>query len=259
MLKIKVTNHRGESITLNGNPNYTVTSITGLNPSTANINTMASANTDGSTFTNSKVNERNIVFTIVIEPKVETNRINLYKFFKVKKACLLQFENETRQVNISGYIESFDCDFYSQRETAQISILCPQPFFADIETETATITPTEETTINNYGDIETGIIITINATGSVENPIIQNTQTGDYFQILTTLSAGDVLTINSNRGHKGVTISRNGIIINAINDMERGSTWLQLDSGDNFITCDATTGAGNMKCNITYNALFEGI
>ena len=79
MYTFKIENEYGNMLELTHNPNYTITSIEGLNPAKANINTSVVASFDGSRFNSSRLNERNLVINVVIEKDIEQNRINLYK------------------------------------------------------------------------------------------------------------------------------------------------------------------------------------
>ena len=129
MLSLKIENHKGELLSLTQNPAYTITSVTGLNPAAANINTVDAALLDGATYNSSQVGMRNIVVNFAIENPAETNRIELYQYIKPKKPCTVYVENGSRDVFISGYVETLDIDLFDNKQTAQISIICPQPFF----------------------------------------------------------------------------------------------------------------------------------
>ena len=56
--------------------------------------------------------------------------------------------------------------------------------------------------LENKGDVETGMIITIIALGAVTNPKIYNTLTGEYIGINDTLAGNDQVTITTVKGQK---------------------------------------------------------
>ena len=85
MFTLSVENDRGEKLELTHNKKYTVTNITGLNPPKATINTSPVSNFDGVRQNGSRAEPRNLVITVVIEGDIEANRINLYKYFKIKR------------------------------------------------------------------------------------------------------------------------------------------------------------------------------
>jgi hypothetical protein len=257
MYVLKLKNHKGELLELTHNTAYAITSITGLNPPAANINTVDAALLDGSTFNSSKVGMRNIVINLAIQNPAEKNRVELYRYVKTKKPCTVYFQNGRRNVYIDGYFETLDVNLFENIQMAQISIICPQPFFLDMETQTI-----DGLYFNaeNGGDIETGATITITATGgSVVNPSITNSDTGDYFKLNYTIPEAATLTINTIRGQKGVTLTSSGTTTNLINYIVSGSTWLQLDTGANNLVCDADTGAEYLACEISYDLLYEGV
>jgi hypothetical protein len=273
---------KGDKITLTQNDKYTIMNVDGLAPPTAAINVAVNANFDGSTYTSSRMGERNIVIQFAIEGNVEQNRIELYKVLRPKAPCRVRYTNNHRNVYIDGYVESFDCNFFNEKEVAQISILCPYPYFSDdmdMDFDFSTITPLfefpfdidsdgiefstivlgEEKNIINNGDIETGMLIQFTAAGGVTNPKLINTVTNEKVLVNLSLSAGDVLEINTNRGKKSVKLIHNGVISNQINALDKTSKWLQLEVGDNLFVTDATSGGENLLCNVMYGNLFGGV
>ena len=70
-------NKYGEQLELTRNEAYVIESIEGLDPPDAVINTTRNANTDGSVFNSSYVDNRQITITMAINGPAEANRINL--------------------------------------------------------------------------------------------------------------------------------------------------------------------------------------
>lgn len=274
-------NHRGEQMQLTGNRNYVVT-VTGLFPPAATVNTAAAANFDGAKFNSSCVNPRNIVLTIWPRPPIEQNRLTLYRYFKTKQACRLYFKTEERDVYIDGYVETFDGDVHENPQKAQISILCPQPFFNDRSGTVidfynsvpmlkfpfsapesgvpfGSIALNAEKSIVNGGDVATGAKIVLTTTGTVENPKIYNVQTGESLILNITMVAGDRVEIDTSRGSKGVALIRDGETTNLIANLERTMKWLQLEPGDNIMTITADSFPENLKCAFLFNEKYEGL
>lgn len=282
MYTLTIENHKGEQLQLTQNPNYSITSVEGLPPPTANINTAVNANFDGSTYRSSRLNERNIVIMLAIEGDAEANRINLYQYIKAKKQCTLYYQNGSRNVSIVGYVESLEIAIFGEKESAQISIICPRPYFADVVQtildmsatsamfefpfsmpdegiEFGTLTVATESIVQNLGDVETGAVIIFHATGPASNPAIYNVDTGESFKVNISMSAGDLVIINTIKGEKGVTSVINGVTTNIINNVEMGSTWLQFESGANIMLYNADSSPENLQCYITFNNLYEGV
>lgn len=282
MYSLVVANEKGEKLQLTGNPNYSITSIRGLNPPKSNINTAVNANFDGSVYKSSRMDNRNIVITLMIEEPCETNRIALYNFFKSKKSCTVYYTNNTRDVSILGYVESFEIGYFEKKEQAQISVICPEPYFndandidIDFDFEIANfefpfeVTPEgiefsilkleAETVVTNNGDIETGMIIQFKASGEVVNPTIYNITTGSLMKINYTLADGDIITIDTQKGSKSVTLNDDGTITNILNYLDKSSTWLNLLTGDNILMYTAEQYPTSLTCTIIFSNKFEGV
>lgn len=135
MLKsVKVTNHLGNSIVLElRNPEasgFYVVGISGLDPPKADISMSDIAAYDGSVFNSSRVSSRNIVFNIIFnENNVEHYRHLSYKYFPIKRNITLDFITDTRQLSITGYVESNEVGIFSKHQGCQVSVVCPDPWF----------------------------------------------------------------------------------------------------------------------------------
>lgn len=282
MYKLQVKNNRGEVLTLSNNPNYNVYKIEGLAPPPTTINTSANTTTDGVTINSARVDARNIVIYMTIEGDVEVNRIKLYKYFPVKKSISLYFTNGSRDVFIEGTVELIECDLFTNKQVAQISIICPKSYFKSVKnlitdfsstnalfsfpfsisaegTEFSAINNTLRQTIINTGDVETGLIIDVYAKGEVVNPVIYDVLNKTYMKLNFTMRQSDHIVINTNVGDKGITLIRDGISSNALGYMVKGSEWLTLDMGDNVYTYSADSGIDNMIMSFSTPLLYSGV
>lgn len=142
--KVIITNYLGESIEFElANPYKTgiyVSSITGLGPGKASINTTDVITNDGSIFNSARSLERNIVMTLGflqvpgITETIEDARQLTYKYFPKKKPLRFLVITDNRELEIYGYTESNEPDIFSKDETTQISIICPDPLFQSVDT-----------------------------------------------------------------------------------------------------------------------------
>lgn len=284
MFKLILENHLGERIQLTQNPNYAVTDIDGLNPPKANINMGENANFDGATFNSSRMNTRNLVIAVRPIGNVEENRIALYRFVKSKKNIKVFYSNNTRNVYIAGYVSACEVDLFKKGEVMQISIICPDPYFREPDDANAHFSsvvplfefvmdlPSEgtefsyrseipEVSVINYGDVETGVIIEIMAHGSAVNPVLTNETTQQQMKFNITLSQGDVLRVNTNKGKKSVVLISDGAETNVLSSlvMSDGVEWITLESGNNNLSFDADSGSENLNCFLSYDNLYEGV
>lgn len=282
MFSLSVKNNKGDILKLTDNKNYIVYKIEGLTPPQATINTSVNTTTDGSTINSTRLENRNIVIYMTIEGNIEANRINLYKYFPTKKTITLYFNNGTRKVYINGTVELIECDLFANKQVAQISIICPNPYFKDIEelttcfsdvsplfefpfsipsagVEISTVTPNIRKSIINAGDAESGVIIKLFATGTVVNPTIYDVLKQASIGLNITMQQSDTIIINTNIGEKGIYLIRSGQTTNILGLMKRNSQWFTLDSGDNVFTYDCESGASNLQITFTTSILYGGV
>lgn len=277
---------------------FVVKKIEGLGPSQADINTTEMATNDGSIFTSARKNQRNIVLYLDFSlfTSAEVGRQLTYKYFPVKKQVELKIETDTRKTRITGYVESNSPDIFSKQEGTQISILCPDPnFYSDDNAKNSVIFngvepvfefPFENNSlvsdliefsyikkkIEEYvyynGDSGTGMTIIMKSEGEVHNITLYNVKTRETIKInsdrLIALTGsdivfGDVITICTVKGKKSVTLLRNGDSINILNCFENGSTWFQIEKGENIFAYTAESGSSNLRFSIEYDIIYEGV
>ena len=286
MYSLKVENDRGDTLELTGNPSYKVFKIEGLNPPPVTINSSANTTTDGSSINSVRLESRNIVIYMTVEGtaerSVEDNRINLYKYFPVKKTVRLYFSHGSRNVYIEGAVELIECDPFSNKQVAQISLICPKPYFKDVENlissfgdvtslfefpfsiaktgvEVSAITTNQRKSIINIGDVATGVIIKLFSIGTVVNPVIYDVFKRTKIGLNFTMAANDTIVINTNTGEKSITLIRDGVSYNALGYMAHDSAWFTLESGDNVFTYDADAGNSNLQLTFTTAVLYSGV
>lgn len=284
MFELKVENMIGDVITLTQRESeYQVIGIDGLNPPSALINSSSVVGRDGSKFQSSKLTERNVVITLRINGDVERNRLNLYRYFKAKRWHKIYYKNGSRDVFIEGYVETIENNLFTSGQIMQISIVCHDPYFKSVDeiySDISTVlsmfafpfaieTPIpfsvleKDRIVNivNDGESDTGLIISITATGSVSNPKIYNNVTGEFFGFDIDMVKGDLVTINTNRGEKSITLTRDGVDHNIIANVSRDSTWLALEMGDNQFAYDTATSSGVDLLQIIFKhrTIYEGV
>lgn len=294
---ITITNYVGNSITIDpANPEkcgLAITDITGLATLDATINASEVATNDGTVYNSARVQPRDI--TITLKPlwtedgSVQEHRRLIYKYFPVKKPLTLTIETDDRTVQITGYVENTDTTIFSNFETAQISIYCPDPYFENIYSETLLFsgivsafefpfggTDTETpTTKNNLelskisndtirqitytGDIETGMEINIHAVGDVSDVVIYNLSTNESMGIKGDLEALDDIVICTVRNKKTARLLRHGVYTNILNKLSKDSDWFELQKGSNIIAYTAEKGVENLQFSVKTKVLYEGI
>lgn len=283
MFELKIKNSRGEMFELTHNPAYYVIDVDGLSYPSTTINTSTAGIVDGTFFNSSRVDMRNLVITIVINDNVEVNRQQLYRIFNLKKPITVYFKNKNRDVSIEGYVETLECDLFSMREQAQISILCPRAYFADmniIEEEMSKVVsgfefpfsiafnnpiPISEivenpvVTINNRGDAETGFVMEIEFGNYISGFKLINTTTQQFMQFSYMFNDNDTLVIDTRTGHKKCELIRAGVTTNMMMWLTTDSTWLTLDYGDNDFTFTVDAHEDAVKVHFYATPLYGGV
>lgn len=286
MFVLKVENNNGHILRLTQNEEeYQVIGIDGLNPPISQINTSVISGVDGASFNSSKLQTRNIVITVKINGDIEKNRIRLYKYFRNKQYCKIYFQNDTRNVYIEGYVEALEVSQFTNDERAQISIICPNPYFKDMETIVQNISkivkrftfpfsinedepiPFSElelekvTNVINDSESETGLIINAKFIGRVNKLEIRNVDNGQSFVINYQFIKDDKLVVNCNKGSKSIILTREAVEYNLIPYMQKGSVFFQLGIGDNNFSFLADEGIDDMlvDINFKYYKVYAGV
>lgn len=286
MYSLILENDKKQKVELTHNVEYSVLEIQGLNPPSATINTSETALFDGGRFVSSKVDMRSINISIGINRNAESNRLALYKIVKPKQHITLYYKNGQRDVYIEGYVESIEVDYFGMKQTVEISILCPEPYFKNAEQMIEEVTviigafhfpfaieatvpipfsyydyeQIGEINIYNVGEVACGMTVEIYVNGTVTNPQIFNRETREFFGINYTFQLGDVVYITTQRGSKTVRLLRDGEYINLFNYIVKNSKWLQLEVGDNIFTYDADESTEeNMIVRFIYSPLYGGV
>lgn len=300
---LTVTNYVGDSweIELAKPEKYgiAITDITGIDAVTADIYDQEMASSDGSIYTSSRATKRNIVISATLLPvtTVEEVRHLLYKMFPVKHATTLRFETETRVCEINGCVESNAHVIFKEQVTTQVSVICPYPYFHSVEGDGSNVTyfygiepmfefpfsnesltdnliefgeivNRKENVIVYEGDEDTGIIIRIDAFGSVGSITIYNVLTRESMRLDNDklrkmmgkgISQGDSIIISTVKNDKYIQLLRDGVYTNILNCLDRDSDWIGLSNGDNVFAYEADSGADNLQFRIEHDILYTGV
>lgn len=273
-----------------------ITDMSGLGPPKANINTTTISSGDGSIYNSARLDDRNITIKLLFvdAPSIEAARQNTYRYFPVKKPITLKIDTDNRSVYTVGYVESNEPTIFSDKESCQISIICPDShFYSNTLNETVFcgIEPDFEFPFSNEslsenllnfgniminkarniyydGDDEIGIVIKIHALGDISDITIWNTKTKEKMKIYadklktitgSALKNGDDIIINTEDGYKSVKLLREGKYTNIINCIDRFSDWFKLSKGSNTMAFEADAGNNNIVFKIENKISYEGI
>lgn len=300
---IIATNAKGDSVELDlANPwagGIAVTGASGLGPAEGTINTVNFATSDGALFNSSRIKSRDIELNLkFLGSDIEEVRHRLLRYFRVKHPITLDFITDYRHTYITGHVEKNEIDIFSNSEGADLTIVCPNPFFKlrdpvkgknsvrfttstpsfefefqDPNSDSPTLifgemTSTGETVVVYEGDADASTIVDIQFLGPASGVKLYNTTTQTRINIDTneisrllgsTIRAGDRLSISSGVGDKYVKAYRDGNVYNALSALDKDSDWIFLTPGDNLITVRADTGIDNVSAVISFENLYESI
>lgn len=300
---IIATNAKGDSVELDlANPwagGIAVTGASGLGPAEGTINTVNFATSDGALFNSSRIKSRDIELNLkFLGSDIEAVRHKLLRYFRVKHPITLDFITDYQHTYITGHVEKNEIDIFSNSEGADLTIVCPNPFFRlrdpakgknsvrfttstpsfefefqDPNSDSPTLifgemTSTGETVVVYEGDADASTIVDIQFLGPASGVKLYNTTTQTRINIDTneisrllgsTIRAGDRLSISSGVGDKYVKAYRDGNVYNALSALDKDSDWIFLTPGDNLITVRADTGIDNVSAIISFENLYESI
>lgn len=247
--KVEVRNPQGDLLTLTfeDETGLLVTKIDGLGPVKATLVGSDFANLDGQQYQSARRELRNIVVQLGLEPDytmetVEGLRKRVYGFFMPKAPVALRFfPIEIPTVDILGMVESCDPAIFSDEPAIDISILCFNPDFLDVNPVTINeeTTSTETEILVDYdGTVETGVKLTLELDRDIDEFTFYHRAPNDELRILEfsyALLAGDVLVIDTRVGEKGATLTRSSTTSSVTKAVSPQSTWTQFMQGANHI------------------------
>lgn len=223
------------------------TNIDGLGPVTAAINTTQIGLNPGTRFDSVHVDYRNIVIEFYIISNVTDNLNELYSVIQTGTKTTLQIKNKL----INCYIETIEINRTNNPVKGQISLICPDPAFRSAA-------KSEDLSSNDFisysGNQPTGFRLYLTAKTAAKNPYISiNANKKTKKSVLNiTLSAGDILELNSETGSKSASIASKKVY-----PYTGAFVWPELQPGDNSITIGAESGTVTAK--IIYSEKFAAL
>lgn len=248
---------------------YLVEDIVGLDPVNATISSSVFANFPGAKYQASRRETRNILLKLKLDPNyllqtVRQLRTNLYEFFESDTEVSLRFFMvDGLTVDIDGRVESCQAPLFTQEPKIVVSIICFEPDFvalSPVVVEEDTVATLTEFTIDYPGDISTGFTFVLNVDRTLGAFTIYHRAADNVlrtFDFAASLLAGDILTISTIDGNKGVSLNRSGTLSSLLYGKTPQSSWLKLMKGDNRLRVYAVGAA--IPFTITYTPRYGGL
>lgn len=284
-MQVKFLRDDGKIFILGGsyrdNAEWGITAISGTDTIENSMSTVAPATGDGEEITGERIPARNIDIQASVKNRRRNSeeRRKALDFFNPKRGFTLYVTkgNVTRWAVVRQ--ERFQCrEQPPDRHVSMIIALkCTDPYFYSVDDygkniaavtgcfgfpylsrmkggfRTGVYNFAKVVTIENTGDVETYVKITVTADGLVENPKVM--LNGVYVRLLDVMYAGDTVEMDMVRN----TIRKNGH--NCIGKVDRHSsfTGMVLRPGKNEVSFDADNGDTNMKVILYYNLRYLGV
>lgn len=267
---------------------FFLVSLDGVYTVSNNVVTSENTMVDGSTYQGSTTKQRNIVITAQMETDYQTNRDLLYKCFKPKSTGIFTYmeDEETRVIDYK--VEELEIGEKGVIRNITISLLCPDPFFRDLEDLSVSMAswtglfewphafieekePFAERTAEKLKEIENdsaadniGITVTLEAEGPVINPAVYHAESGEYIKVGTektpfSINAGDVVIITTETNNKAVYLVRDGVKTEINEKLDEDSEFIQLQHGINTIKYTADAGEDYLNVTISYRFRYLGV
>lgn len=258
---------------------FAIDSIDGLGPVEAEINTTELV-TDCDMYNSARIGKRNIVMDLLFYSEgggseIESVRQTSYRLFPTKKEVYIEIETDNRTLYTKGYVEHNEPDIFREDSGCQISIICPDPKLYDADgTQTTTLTPNDEETLEYEGEVEVGGYLVLTIADTIVRPVADGdpaftvsctkedgtSQSIDIYTPPLGFEAGDVITISSITGDKYAiyTDHETEVDSNMLHLISQNPDWITVANGDNNIR---VTDANNALASVTFEnyVCFEGV
>lgn len=101
--------------------------------------------------------------------------------------------------------------------------------------------------VNNEGSVSTGFRLVFKANGTLSNPYIVNAKTREFMKINAIMEAGQEIVVNTMMGEKKIISTKEDADPeNYFKYKDIGSSWLQLEVGQNIFSYGASSNVDNL-------------
>ena len=279
-------NERGQQIEFSVYSPFFINNIDGISGLKNIIYQNKGMGQDGSTYMGSTLGNRNIVIQGAITENKEQNRIKLLSIINPKLKAKLIYTDGNIKKYVECVVETAPTITKENKPKFQMSLICPNPYWRDTAENKKQIVlwkgdfhfpliipqdkgiiighrePSLIVNIENNGQVKTGMIIEFFARGTLKNPSLFNVNTREFIKVNKEMVAGEKIIINTNFGKKKILQELNGVttdILNYLDIIGGGDTFLQLDVGDNLFRYNADKNLDNLEVSIYYNNNYLGV
>ncbi len=268
---------------------YKLFDIEGIETAEFELNIVNNSHLDGSSVISKRIQKRPISISVDYKGEnKEIERQKLISFFNPKNIGVLIVEYGDVKRSIEYEIENFKSKLTNVYDglSFTVDLICPNPFWTNVELNKKQIAlwkgdfhfplvipinkgitmghrePSLIVNVLNNGQVKTGMIIEFFARGTLSNPSLFNVNTREFIKINKGMVAGEKFIINTNVGKKKILQELNGVttdILNYLDIVGGGDTFLQLEVGDNLFRYNADSNLDNLEVNIYFSPQYLGV
>jgi len=289
MERVTFINSKGQSVELGNNSPFILTKFEGTGAVNVDIQTQKSPFQDGETYIDNLLEPRSISIEIMIladdTEEMMENRRKLLQAFNPKLGegkLIYEYGKVKREIKAIPELAPVFPDAGDFKDTMQpglIQLYCPNPFWLDtfIESEEmadwvgglrfplqlpmmfAGRSSRQHTVIHNAGDVDTPIVFEF--LGPATNPVVTKVDTGEYIKVNREIAVNEKLIITTEFGNKKVILENieTKERVNAFGWIDLGSTFFQLEPGNNLISYSADSGQETARVWIRWRNRYVGV
>lgn len=255
------------ALSYSGADMYVLKAASGLDPAGIDV-FVADRVGNGGVYKGRRVPKKEIVLRIGINPDyshddpVGSARDNLYSTLDSSLDGLIEIRliDSVRETRIiQAVVEKFEAPVSNEEIEAQITFICPYPFF----TEEADVTAAGASATYNVtytGGVPVGFEFTLGSfANATPNTVrVTKSQTGEYIEFIGNTGTNYSFLFDTREGTRSIRQDVSSVITNALHLVQPGYTWLNLTSGLNTFVLTATTGTPIIS-SLTYRRTYWGL
>ena len=245
---------------------YIVKAIDGLGPPEVDV---AIVNTlyGGGIYQGRRPQNREIVMRVGLNPNWSTGqtaaqlREALYDLFTPSSTRMVLFElrnNTTVVAETQSQLKRIEIVPFSKDPEVQLTLSCPAAYFNAPGGTSVNTTGLSKSApvINNTGTAQTGFEWRVTLTANASFWLLSHQETTNSFQVNYAFLSGDQIIFRTTPGDRAFIRTRAGVALPLLSYIVAGSTWHQLDRGNNTFA----TGSSNFNwTSINYTPRYWGI
>ena len=264
MQKVRYINPKGESVYFDIKPPFVLQTIQGVGEVGVNIQSQKSPYQDGSTFTNVKLEQRDIFMQVTLSSDNDRElfkmRQDIQKVFNPKLGegqLIYETPNGIKMISVLPDGTPHFGNYTRGAIICQINLIAHNPLWTDVNPlpesqilstyiskyqQTATKPYFESTitkdgvNISNNGTFDTSLLIKISG-NNTKNVILTNATSGRTIEIVKPLPTGSTLVIDTSFGkyRKVKLVSSEGVESNGFSYLSFFTDFIQLEIGENTL------------------------